>query len=298
LGIANPAAFGVSETLNRGVDDDTQDLELPLRLQSGFGISMPEEQTMSWEAMLPPAIFAPNFEPGTNEDDLSEHQHHATAPSANLVARMDGLVQQLSKTHGLMVLNGVTSEPFDMELAKSVFTVENLAYFLCVYFRRVHVCHPIVHRPTFDCETAPLPLMAALFSFGSLYSAPVDHAISARTFLDIIEEFIFSQPTFWQRLKEWDSNNPDLRAEDIGILQAALSIVVAQNGINNKTTRRRIRVDRHPRLNAALRLFGVFAAKHRALDAADSNEARWKKFIRDESCIRYGNVFTHPFRFY
>lgn len=245
---------------------------------------------MSWESFVPPNLFAPDFSPESIDDSPVDQQQYAVTGSSSLAARMEDLVQQLSDTHGLMLLNGTTDEArFDLELAKSVFTVENLAYFLCVYFRRIHPSHPIIHRPTFDCETASLPLLLAVFSFGSLYSPPVDCALSARSFLDIAEEFIFSHPTFRRLLNKQDSSRSGLRKQDIEILQAALTIVVAQNGMNVKATRRRIRVDRHPRLNAVLRISGLFAAKHQPPDGADSEADRWEKFARDESCIRYGH---------
>ncbi|KAJ5206466.1 Transcription factor [Penicillium cf. griseofulvum] len=59
----------------------------------------------------------------------------------------------------------------------------------------------------------------------------MDPAVSARHFFHILEEFIFNHPTFRQLLL--GSNTPkDPTIESIEILQAALTTLVIQSGIN------------------------------------------------------------------
>lgn len=297
LGLTNPAAFSVSESISARVgDDDSPELAVPLGLGLGYGIPTSEDDAgMSWESFGAPGLFTPEFSPESvdNDSQLDTHRCVSTG-SSTLAARMHDLVQQLSKTHERMVFNGTANESsFALELAQSVFTVDNLVYFMGVYFRRVHPSQPVIHRPTFDCETALLPLIIALFSFGALFSAPIDHALSARSFFDVAEEFIFSHPTFRRLANEPVSSHSGLGKEDIEILQAALVIVVAQNGMNNRSTRRRIRIERHPRLNAVLRILGIFAARHEPPNMADSAVVRWEKFVRDESCVRYNPNHKH-----
>lgn len=295
LGLANPSSFGTSEAVNAGRGgDDTQGIPVPSNLIPGFGFgnSTPEEEDFSfWESIFSPMGF--NLDPGqdprqaSNEDFLLEGRFTPPA-TPSLTARMIEVVQGLSYAHESMILNGMTVEsPFDAQLAETVFTAENLAYFTHVYFRYAHPWQPFIHRPTFDLEKTCLPLMLAIFVMGSLFSAPLDHAISARCFFDAAEDYIFSHPTFRKLLYKRPSPHSALGMEEIEVLQGALIILIVQNSINNENKRRRIRIDRLPRLCTAMRFSGIFSAKRQEPDKAESVTLYWGKFIRDETCIRY-----------
>lgn len=289
LRISNPTAFSVIETLSEEVRNDIQDLPPPLRLGPCLEMPMVEElgeQTIPWDFMFSISAFTADLNPEGGENDPPDNRYYSVLPSSTLAARMNELVQSLRNTHNLMASKDSIDGPFDLGLASTLFTADNLGYFMSVYFQRVHVCQPIIHRPSFDCETAPLPLIAALFLFGSLYSTPMDHALDACYFMDVTEEFIFSHPTFRRLSNTRDTGCSMLGIAEIGILQAALTIIVAQNGINNKATRRRIRIERHPQFNCVLRSLGVFAARHNPANNSVSDTTRWENFIREESCIR------------
>lgn len=207
-----------------------------------------------------------------------------TISSSLLSKRVEELVAQLSKTHQVFALRNSTDLPdFDISLAKSVFTVPNLEYFVSVYAHSIRSYHPILHIPTFSYQQVSLPLLLAISLLGALYSPPVDHAVSARHFFHISEEFIFDHPNFRQLLR---GNGPkDPKIESIEILQAALTILIIQSGINKESTRRRIRVEKYPLLNAAVRLSGVLQVKHR-ITLTDYTAKDWTLFIQYESCIR------------
>ena len=215
----------------------------------------------------------------------SEDYTLKTISSSLLSKRVEELVAQLSKKHRVIALRNPTKLPgFDISLAKSVFTVPNLEYFLGVYAHSIRSYHPILHIPTFSYEQASLPLLLAIFLLGAVFSAPMDHAVSARHFFHISEEFIFDHPTFKELLL--GSNAPkDPKIESIEILQAALTILVIQIGINEESTRRRIRVQKYPLLNAAVRLSGVLQVKHR-IPITEYTAKDWTLFIQYESCIR------------
>ncbi|KXG53322.1 Transcription factor [Penicillium griseofulvum] len=217
--------------------------------------------------------------------ELSEGYPLKPISSPLLSKQVEELVAQLSKTHEVMAQHNTTNVPdFDMSLAKSVFTVPNFEYFLGVYAYSIRSYHPILHIPTFRYDHVTLPLLLAIFLLGALVSAPMDHAVSARHFFHVSEEFIFNHPTFRQLLL--GSNTPkDPTIQSIEVLQAALTILFIQSGINDQSTRRRIRVEKSPLLSAAVRLSGVLRVKHR-ISITDYTAEDWSLFIERETCIR------------
>ena len=202
--------------------------------------------------------------------------------------RMSEIVSQLSNIQSSVSRDRVHgSECFNGQLAESVFTVTNLNRFVWAYFSRCDGYIPIIHQPIFDCEHASLPLVLALFLFGSLLSAPYDPAISARCFFDLAEEYIFTHPTFI-KLLERDQGN-EISVEDIEILQAALIILVVQIGKNDVMTQRRIRLKRHPCLVAAVRLSKLFGTCHQPL-VHDVSRTDWLDFVSIETRVRQGHL--------
>uniref|UniRef100_A0A0B7JWJ0 Xylanolytic transcriptional activator regulatory domain-containing protein n=1 Tax=Bionectria ochroleuca TaxID=29856 RepID=A0A0B7JWJ0_BIOOC len=193
--------------------------------------------------------------PDFNFDDFMDVEHDASLVSSIVLSRMDEMVSNLSVTHERMRQLGVIDHDaiFDTNLAQMVFTTSNLQYFVWLYFQRVHRYHPILHPPSFDCETSSLPLVMSVFLFGSLFSAPFDSAISARSFFDVAEEYIFSHPDLRQILRPVGNDTSHASStRAIEILQAALTIGMIQNSRNDQATRRRMRIERYPVFTTAL----------------------------------------------
>lgn len=193
--------------------------------------------------------------------------------------RMDEIVDQLAKTHAFMVGRGPDQPPsFDMVMARSVFTAHSASEFLSAYFHHCHGYMPFIHRPTFGADRVSLPLLLALIMAGSFFSPPKDHALSARNFLRITEELIFSQ----RSLRNYtDIPASDLTIYDIQTLQAALAIVMVQGETNDSSTRRRIRLKRFPVVVGAVRAWGLTRTRH--LVAGQ----QWLDYSEEEVRIRY-----------
>ncbi|KAH6974769.1 hypothetical protein EDB80DRAFT_830585, partial [Ilyonectria destructans] len=274
LSFTDPSAFGTSESIARedSPSNESCDMAWLSMLEPTFEN---EASCATWLTELFPSVTA----------ELPEDYTLKTISSPLLSKRVEELIAQLSKTRQIMALSNATDLPdFDISLAKSVFTVPNLEYFLGIYAYTIWSYHPILHIPTFSYEQVSLPLLLAIFLLGALFSPTMDHALSARHFFHISEEFIFNHPTFRQLLL--GSNSPtDPTIETIEILQAALTILIIQCGINDQLTRRRIRVEKNPLLNAAVRLSGVLRIKHR-ISITDYTAKDWTIFIQHESCIR------------
>ncbi|KAH6974781.1 hypothetical protein EDB80DRAFT_830640, partial [Ilyonectria destructans] len=277
LSFTDPFAFGTSESLAREGSPSNQPCDMPWLSMLGWLEPTLENEAScaTWLTELFPSVTA----------ELPEDYTLKDISSPLLSKRVEELIAQLSKTHQIMALSNATHLPdFDISLAKSVFTVPNLEYFLGFYAYAIRSYHPILHIPTFSYEQASLPLLLAIFLLGALFSPPMDHAISARHFFHLSEEFIFNHPTFRQLLL--GSNSPTVPTiETIEILQAAWTILIVQSGINDQLTRRRIRVEKNPLFNAAVRLSGVLRIKH-PISITDYTAKDWTIFIQHESCIR------------
>ncbi|TGO50934.1 hypothetical protein BOTNAR_0374g00040 [Botryotinia narcissicola] len=216
-------------------------------------------------------------------DDTHRNRKSSTQGQASSVIeiRLAHMCQQLASTQRILLAeNPDYHDDFEESLAE-IFTTTNFETFVQAYFLHLHQFYPIVHRPSFDCETACLPLLLAIFLFGSLCSAPSDSTLSARKVFDVAEEYIFNHPTM-QQLHHSNSTcvSPE---ETIGVLQAAFIIEVVQNGTNNVETRRRLRIKRHPWYIAALRSYELFQVSGiHSLDDSITGQSKWQSFYSQE----------------
>ncbi|KAI5463568.1 hypothetical protein BGZ63DRAFT_195533 [Mariannaea sp. PMI_226] len=287
LRMTDPQAVGTEDAISHDIrndeltSDEAWDVPAPLDLQGAK--SLLEDEAFPWG----PAAWLTDdpilgLEFGTERMDIDQS---STFHSALLKARMDEIISEMAKTHEQMRRDFPNEcGEFDISLARKVFTTYNLEHFVWVYFHRVHPYHPILHPPTFDCEKASLPLLLAIFHYGALFSAPIDDAMSARSFFHAAEEYIFNHRDMRQLLLSGRATEPCSRTT-LEVLQAALSILLIQNSKNDETVRRRIRIEKLPRFNAAIRYSGAFRAKHQ-VDVTEYVASTWEQFIDAELRIR------------
>ncbi|KAF2844023.1 hypothetical protein T440DRAFT_60675 [Plenodomus tracheiphilus IPT5] len=223
---------------------------------------------------------------GIGEDcAFSQYDFQSELPKKpQLEARVSDIIYQLSATHDSILRHKPDTEAhFDAQLAAVVFTPDNLESCIRAYFHHFHGHLPIIHRPTFDSETTSLPLLIAVFLFGSMSPTQSHVAVPARRFSDVAEAFIFDQAIFEHALGG-SHEALDLH-DEIETLQAALLLLMVQNNTNNLTTRRRIRLQRIPRLVSAVRALRLFEYKRQGF-RKDTTACRWQTFICDEVRIR------------
>ncbi|GME39455.1 uncharacterized protein LTHEOB_2246 [Neofusicoccum parvum] len=194
--------------------------------------------------------------------------------SPRLSSRLDDAVDQLNKVCGT---------DFDYDFAKSVFTTGNLPGFVNSFFSNYHQQMPIMHRPTFSLETAPMALLVAIFAVGLATSGSKQTSPKVRRLLSLIEEFIFTQNLFRHYLGRDDGCAA--ASSEFEVLQAGFIISTIQSGMHDIATRRRIRVERHPVLVAVVRAAGLLGWSRKR------TESSWEEFVADECRIRLG-IFT------
>lgn len=286
LGFTHPTAYGTSaavvadDTNPLFVQNENDDLSLQPYLNNSFILT----DGFLWDqADSFPALFE-MMPPDLCEDSPFSEGASQTERQAILARRASEMVEQLAMTYESVKRNNLgTAITFDPKLAESVFAETNLSQFVSNFFQRLHANIPIIHPPTFHIETAPLPLLLAVFLFGSLCCTPQDSALSAREFFDLAEEYIFGFLSL-KRMSKCQESNREL-AEEVGVFQAALIMEVIQNGSSNTLTRRRLRLERHPCLVMAMRTTSLFGAKRR-FPLNTLADVDWQDFILDDTLLR------------
>jgi hypothetical protein len=199
------------------------------------------------------------------------------APTPALQARMDQLVSQLAIYRPHPDVDDSPAYRSEMASAQTVFTAENLHSYVAAYFDYAHPHFPFVHRASFDVLSVSLPLLLAVFMTGSVHCVPQDGALSARSFFDLAEEYVFDM--LQRLLIDDDSTDGDW----IQTVQAALLMHALRINSNDVHIRRRLRIRRHPMLVASARNLDLLVTKRSAYLAARD----WDRFVAEETRIRY-----------
>ncbi|UNI16347.1 hypothetical protein JDV02_002784 [Purpureocillium takamizusanense] len=241
-----------------------------------------------------PWAFPPMFN-FTFDDADTERPSDYTAPSAvadlfipaltsDGTAALDifskQIIRELNALHTtLSVSDESYNQPFDIDLAQSVFAPHTLRNFISTFFRLSHNYVPLVHMPSFGSEgTSPL-LVLGVSLCGAIRSPPRDDALSAKSFLRIAEEYIFRQ------LRDVMATNPKPTRAVLETLQAAVLIHQVHFLQHSVETRRRHRIRRLPALVSAVRRLGLLNRRHSA-------SSRTTQFLADEACIRTATWIT------
>ncbi|TPX12936.1 uncharacterized protein E0L32_006581 [Thyridium curvatum] len=208
---------------------------------------------------------------------FDEHQSH----DQGLNSILEEICLAFKSLHENLQLNDSSyTEPFDIEFARSVFTVKNARTFLSAYFTQTYAEFPLVHGPTFAIHTAPKSLLLALMLSGALRSPPQDDTFAIRGFFYISEEYIFGHlKATLQERGPLEITNDLLQA-----LVATQQMMIVQSMMNERRTRRRLLSQRLPILVSVVRELGLARVRHPSGRPAGS----WHEFIHRESCIRVG----------
>jgi hypothetical protein len=292
LNFTNPSGYGPSATIAAEaadlniVEDDVVFWDAQLGLN--------DHHTVHDQPFCNPGDFLsvfsgfPSLMPERNDGDgcflvrdcLTSDLEGASA----LEARIKEMVYQLfAQQSSMLDRNSGIQASFDIELSEVVFTVANVSHFLWGFFHYFHDQFPILHTPTFDSQTASLPLLLTVVLFGSMSSSPSDMSVAIRQFFDVAEAYVFDHLISKQMLHPRETWIPD---DEVELLQAGLLFLILQNNSSDLTTRRRIRLQRIPALIAAVRALGLLAYK-RQHPITSKDRPKWQLFVSDEARVRY-----------
>lgn len=189
------------------------------------------------------------FDSGSRGAEFSGHTpmgSDTTQVSDPLKHRLKELVMELMDIYISLPKEHYARIPdVRMKYADTFFTVTNFYLYAQTFFHHFHPHCPLIHRSSFDPNTASLHLLLIVCLAGALYSSLGDSICVANSLLDLAEEFIFRNLYHEQQNKGHLPNGQvgDSTAH-LQAIQAAISISFLQNWEGNRTARHRIRVDR------------------------------------------------------
>ncbi|KAJ5955137.1 hypothetical protein N7501_009416 [Penicillium viridicatum] len=165
---------------------------------------------------------------------------------------------------------------------QDLFSAANIRLFERLYVQSYHRHCPIIHIPTFQAESATLPLLLATFLGGSLHSYPRDTCSLAVDCIDIAEAYMFSLPVFNTEFKQ-PTTSESQTSENYDVLKAVVILLQIQIGRNDPNIRRRVRYQRLPMLVHAARSISLFSSRH---DRGSTTSEEWIWDAQSESRLR------------
>jgi hypothetical protein len=170
-----------------------------------------------------------------------------------------------------------------------LFTPSKITKFVNLYFEFWHPHCPIVHQPTFNIDTAPIPMLLAVTVMGSMYSQADREVNTAKILLDLAELVIYSVDDLTdefeikQMLRGSIATTESVTSSPMALahLQAAYLMVVVQFWAGSMVSRKRAVETRFNIVVKIARRLGLTKTRHELDDSID--ESLW---IQKESQIR------------
>ncbi|RDW65771.1 Zn(II)2Cys6 transcription factor [Aspergillus mulundensis] len=228
-----------------------------------------------------------DFEPGLWADANTSRNHVEEGLLAEKARQMWDSLRPILDSPTTHHLNITSSEWFE-------FFSENATRYLHLFWSRWYHHCPIVHSATFNLNTcSPLLLMTMCLIGACMSSLDADHQ-SAKRFLDVIEELIFSNPLFMEspRLGSTDENLLQTR-DNVQILQAMCFMCLLQKWEGSIQAKLRMQRHRFTAFVATTRAMGLSQARHPRIDPNSTLSVEaWKEYTLKAEMIR---TFNHVF---
>lgn len=173
-------------------------------------------------------------------------------------------------------------------------TTARIRKYITLYFKYWQPSCPILPI-SFDPETVPLPLLAAVVFMGAMYSSDQREVYIAKRVLDFAELFIFASDVFsaeseisatFSGSRCFGEENSDW--DWFKKFQAGVIITIVQYWAGNRSSRNRVMENRFGDIVKVARRIDLVKARHLPDDQA--LEHLW---IQKESRIRYVLIFPH-----
>lgn len=186
-----------------------------------------------------------------------EHNAVSAALCEALLATIPRLTQDIEVQHAL------TAD------AQFILTPRRISGFLAQYFKLWHPNGPFIHEPSFDPETAQLPLLMALVFMGAMYSVDDRELKAAKNLLDVVELYAFASDVFapeaeMKRSMDGVSTPNDLETDWITFqhFQGGYLISVIQHWAGSRLSRSRAMECRYSEVIKVARKIGLTKARH------------------------------------
>lgn len=162
-------------------------------------------------------------------------------------------------------LDGYSESQSRTQLASAIELITHYEIEACVnlYFHFYHRHCPILHRPSFDPISVPLPLLLSVMALGGMYYRDHTKLCWMRQLLDVMEVYIHGLPglkdEYQGSIKLSQTDDSDRTQHQFEVLQGAYLMVVVQFFSGNTTARKRAREQRFTRVLTVIthNIFGV-----------------------------------------
>ncbi|GFG07768.1 hypothetical protein IFM61392_05026 [Aspergillus lentulus] len=181
--------------------------------------------------------------------------------------------------------------PAVQQSCSDFFSASNMRRFLEYFWSLWYPNCPIVHRPSFDLETARTALLCVMLIIGACLSPHEGDAQAAKMWLDSVEEMVFNDEAFMEK-ETSDTSSGQLydKAEwmkkRVECIQSAYLVCSLQKREGSVEAQGRVRRYRHAALVMLARDIGLESATHRNLRLDSPSESWWRQFVIEEELIR------------
>ncbi|GES65960.1 hypothetical protein ATEIFO6365_0012035200 [Aspergillus terreus] len=212
----------------------------------------------------------------------------------DIIARLETLV--VGKRDKTVIT--IDWDPSTQELCHSFFTPSNIHRYLGYFWSLWYPNCPIVHRPSFNPQTAPAALVAVMVIIGACLSPHEEDARSAEYWLDSVEELVFTDnrcesvqgtPTSFNFDEQYGWKKRRIECIQMTYLTCSL-----QKREGSLEAQARIRRYRHATMVTLARDIGLSSGNHRTLSLDSPSSSWWDQFSAEEELIR---TLTYVFLF-
>ncbi|KAF7586907.1 hypothetical protein BBP40_008037 [Aspergillus hancockii] len=187
------------------------------------------------------------------------------------------------------------------ESCSVLFAPQNIRRFLEYFWSFWYPNCPIVHRPSFNFQTAPIALLCVMVIIGACLSPHDGDAVLARMWLDSVEELVFSNETFQEKPAIGPTptvleKQIEWKKKRVECMQMTYLVCSLQKREGSTEAQTRIRRYRHATMVTLARDIGL-SASHRSLEEEDPSLSWWREFTIEEELIRLQNsiIFESTF---
>ncbi|KAL5337115.1 hypothetical protein BJX70DRAFT_389454 [Aspergillus crustosus] len=183
---------------------------------------------------------------------------------------------------------------------RSFFSSSNITRFLGYFWSLWYPNCPFIHRASFDPQTAPPALLCVMLMIGACLSPHPEDAITARMWVDCLEELSFSDSSFREETSDFDSSSVaqvqyiERQKRRLECIQTAYLVCSLQKREGSMEAHARVRRYRHATMVMLARDVGLSSASHRNLSMDGPSETWWRQFAVEEGLIR---TMTYVFLF-